>query len=120
MIRRPPRSTLFPYTTLFRSFARSGWSATQWSQSSIVRTVAGTIRCEASGNAAPSTSVVAAAMRPAEVQFAAGLAARLDTLSIELTNDMMPHSPRGGTRAPDLLELAANHEIGRASCRERV
>src|SRR5258708_34815871 len=28
MIRRPPRSTLFPYTTLFRSavaFVRSGW-----------------------------------------------------------------------------------------------
>src|SRR3712207_8714590 len=25
MIRRPPRSTLFPYTTLFRSF--SGWHA---------------------------------------------------------------------------------------------
>src|SRR2546427_7160968 len=24
MIRRPPRSTLFPYTTLFRSAARSG------------------------------------------------------------------------------------------------
>src|SRR2546425_2440158 len=24
MIRRPPRSTLFPYTTLFRSFARPG------------------------------------------------------------------------------------------------
>src|SRR5215208_8185415 len=29
MIRRPPRSTLFPYTTLFRSCARTGawWSA---------------------------------------------------------------------------------------------
>src|SRR5256885_9197046 len=26
MIRRPPRSTLFPYTTLFRSPARSGFS----------------------------------------------------------------------------------------------
>src|SRR2546427_1999190 len=26
MIRRPPRSTLFPYTTLFRS-PRSGWNA---------------------------------------------------------------------------------------------
>src|SRR2546430_16682593 len=25
MIRRPPRSTLFPYTTLFRSYARSGF-----------------------------------------------------------------------------------------------
>src|SRR2546421_4636292 len=31
MIRRPPRSTLFPYTTLFRSCSRRGilcWSAT--------------------------------------------------------------------------------------------
>src|SRR3712207_8055067 len=26
MIRRPPRSTLFPYTTLFRSFSSSGTS----------------------------------------------------------------------------------------------
>src|SRR5690348_17878518 len=25
MIRRPPRSTLFPYTTLFRSQAGAGW-----------------------------------------------------------------------------------------------
>src|SRR2546427_7662571 len=27
MIRRPPRSTLFPYTTLFRSPGRSVWTA---------------------------------------------------------------------------------------------
>src|SRR5688572_32749307 len=27
MIRRPPRSTLFPYTTLFRSFLRAGHGA---------------------------------------------------------------------------------------------
>src|SRR2546426_8177171 len=27
MIRRPPRSTLFPYTTLFRSLVRPGWRA---------------------------------------------------------------------------------------------
>src|SRR3712207_7682287 len=28
MIRRPPRSTLFPYTTLFRSYMeRAGWKA---------------------------------------------------------------------------------------------
>src|SRR5438309_6341562 len=26
MIRRPPRSTLFPYTTLFRSIGSSNWS----------------------------------------------------------------------------------------------
>src|SRR5256885_10412965 len=30
MIRRPPRSTLFPYTTLFRSVSGSGLSATTW------------------------------------------------------------------------------------------
>src|SRR6266498_4828467 len=30
MIRRPPRSTLFPYTTLFRS-PRTRWSAPCWS-----------------------------------------------------------------------------------------
>src|SRR3712207_7284761 len=29
MIRRPPRSTLFPYTTLFRSFSSSASPATQ-------------------------------------------------------------------------------------------
>src|SRR3989441_9271075 len=28
MIRRPPRSTLFPYTTLFRSWPRRFWLAT--------------------------------------------------------------------------------------------
>src|SRR3712207_8990933 len=26
MIRRPPRSTLFPYTTLFRSYIQCSWS----------------------------------------------------------------------------------------------
>src|SRR2546430_9112194 len=30
MIRRPPRSTLFPYTTLFRSGVRIGLSSFQW------------------------------------------------------------------------------------------
>src|SRR3712207_8157381 len=29
MIRRPPRSTLFPYTTLFRSPHIPGWAATR-------------------------------------------------------------------------------------------
>src|SRR3989442_8991964 len=30
MIRRPPRSTLFPYTTLFRSFASWRLASTSW------------------------------------------------------------------------------------------
>src|SRR2546429_5877736 len=32
MIRRPPRSTLFPYTTLFRSQAHRAWGAQQEAQ----------------------------------------------------------------------------------------
>src|SRR5256885_9338818 len=37
MIRRPPRSTLFPYTTLFRSICRKrGWQALH--KSALVRT----------------------------------------------------------------------------------
>src|SRR2546429_3576138 len=35
MIRRPPRSTLFPYTTLFRSEARAIVSAKRWSTRSV-------------------------------------------------------------------------------------
>src|SRR5256885_5456955 len=30
MIRRPPRSTLFPYTTLFRSVLGAMWAAEAW------------------------------------------------------------------------------------------
>src|SRR5260370_29254849 len=30
MIRRPPRSTLFPYTTLFRSHQTEFWDALDW------------------------------------------------------------------------------------------
>src|SRR5436190_10941229 len=35
MLRRPPRSTLFPYTTLFRSWSgrpRANWPGWKWSQ----------------------------------------------------------------------------------------
>src|SRR3712207_7967500 len=40
MIRRPPRSTLFPYTTLFRSYLQRGWArrAWTWHEAADVRT----------------------------------------------------------------------------------
>src|SRR3712207_5771362 len=52
MIRRPPRSTLFPYTTLFRS-RRAHRSAATWSRASVpfataVRTCS--IRCAPLGD----------------------------------------------------------------------
>src|SRR5437763_10121514 len=37
MIRRPPRSTLFPYTTLFRSKAGPGFEPGMWSSTSSRR-----------------------------------------------------------------------------------
>src|SRR5438067_8327644 len=37
MIRRPPRSTLFPYTTLFRSFARSAPREAAHARPALVR-----------------------------------------------------------------------------------
>src|SRR3712207_8603801 len=37
MIRRPPRSTLFPYTTLFRSRARYAAQRTVWAESRLPR-----------------------------------------------------------------------------------
>src|SRR5690349_23051199 len=36
MIRRPPRSTLFPYTTLFRSIARRLAASGQWQVPTLV------------------------------------------------------------------------------------
>src|SRR5260370_34399675 len=38
MIRRPPRSTLFPYTTLFRSRARSGGTIARPREEALVST----------------------------------------------------------------------------------
>src|SRR3712207_7366885 len=65
MIRRPPRSTLFPYTTLFRSYqlrntgrgrlllAESGW---QWWRGVQVRLAQGPIRTFLAGSAFHSSA----------------------------------------------------------------
>src|SRR5256885_8543083 len=55
MIRRPPRSTLFPYTTLFRSTKALGWAielATRCSRSALAvrcRLCCGCRRCYQNG-----------------------------------------------------------------------
>src|SRR3712207_9248252 len=40
MIRRPPRSTLFPYTTLFRSAWRTPYAATKWAIVGLMKSLA--------------------------------------------------------------------------------
>src|SRR5258708_27202581 len=44
MIRRPPRSTLFPYTTLFRSLTAAGNTQTLYLDGVKVTSLAGTVR----------------------------------------------------------------------------
>src|SRR2546426_12695392 len=47
MIRRPPRSTLFPYTTLFRSFREEGYGVTEadTGDRALERALGGTYGC---------------------------------------------------------------------------
>src|SRR3712207_7195283 len=52
MIRRPPRSTLFPYTTLFRSTRGTGWSPARRRRRPPPRTRTGSRRRRTAGSAA--------------------------------------------------------------------
>src|SRR2546425_3339659 len=56
MIRRPPRSTLFPYTTLFRSRRRSVSSCTAATIGSLCAVRAGRGRCSESSAAGATRS----------------------------------------------------------------
>src|SRR2546422_9499175 len=103
MIRRPPRSTLFPYTTLFRSpvfreFERA------------------------------STTTVEAYLRPKVSAYLRTLEREVRARGIALLRVM---TSSGGTLAPEAAATRAASlalsgpaggvvEIGRASCRERV
>src|SRR5690348_18017049 len=53
LIRRPPRSTLFPYTTLFRSCARPGRRTTACGGKALLRPPAPVERCLAPLKATP-------------------------------------------------------------------
>src|SRR3712207_6884271 len=64
MIRRPPRSTLFPYTTLFRS-ARAAEPSSRPSLSAPTSGVGGT-STTASAPAAPSAQIAASQSRSEE------------------------------------------------------
>src|SRR3712207_9362608 len=98
MIRRPPRSTLFPYTTLFRSEGRGRLHDRDDSHLTVVRP-------------GPSRH-----LRNRE------LAARRAVYRQEDFHSLSP-SPTSRRPGPARVRAAptrARVEIGRASCRERV
>src|SRR5687768_18484678 len=103
MIRRPPRSTLFPYTTLFRSgpwpieFVLAGVTPEPWTPTDSIAVLKG-MAFELSGNAFGE----------------AARAKLLPVLGLRGLQDFFP--PFNAAPLPAYL----NDEIGRASCRERV
>src|SRR5256885_16529050 len=108
MIRRPPRSTLFPYTTLFRSHAFPD----ALRQAALNEALS---RADIHGEA-PTPPATHLALRSSP------LGSVFITLATSpLTLRAVAKRLRGpGLLLCALLQGSANAEIGRASCRERV
>src|SRR5256885_16083915 len=112
MIRRPPRSTLFPYTTLFRSAALA----------------AGCGRNEAPAAAGDALPVVqAVTVQPAPLALSSELPGRIEPVRVAEVRARVAgivlrrHFEEGAdVRAGQVLFQIDPAQIGRASCRERV
>src|SRR2546426_9755286 len=98
MIRRPPRSTLFPYTTLFRSHA---WPGNVRELQNVIEHAVVLLE--------PGAEV-----RPEDIPFIESAATDPEKLADE--------EPEGDEASYYSARdrLLARFEIGRASCRERV
>src|SRR5256885_15183632 len=113
MIRRPPRSTLFPYTTLFRSelakpalYDHLGPAAKASSQATLVRALEGALRL----------------LHPFMPFVTEEVWQRLPKAKGHAPSIMISHYPRGDDYQVDRVAEREMDlvEIGRASCRERV
>src|SRR5256885_14521595 len=105
MIRRPPRSTLFPYTTLFRSELRTEQGKLEdilGSESTMRRLICKEIEADAKQFADARRTLIQEEKKVvAEVKV-------VDEPTTVIISD------KGWVRTRQ------GHEIGRASCRERV
>src|SRR2546426_7610333 len=136
MIRRPPRSTLFPYTTLFRSSLLPSFTEILFAIGAGDRLVGRTTWCDyppealavpSVGDGMPPSVEAVAARRPdLVVLYRAGpnltaaeqlerLGIRTVLLDLNLLEQLGPAARRLG-----VLTGHSRAEIGRASCRERV
>src|SRR5690348_18460302 len=104
MIRRPPRSTLFPYTTLFRSDPSTGFQLDTSSNEAILALFDNSFFIVNTLEKDPST--------------------REEEALIEVFKKQRPGEPPTLDNARNLLRSLffdpKRYEIGRASCRERA
>src|SRR3712207_9338057 len=118
MIRRPPRSTLFPYTTLFRSF-RKYWKSIMFPNfiEPLLYLAAlglglGAFIQQGGINGQSYIQYIAPGLLASNAMFAASFESTFNTfvkLKIDRIYDAIITTP-----------VNAEDEIGRASCRERV
>src|SRR5256885_13998532 len=101
MIRRPPRSTLFPYTTLFRSLKDAG---TEFSSAAGL----------------PADAKLLQQVAGKQSAFALYDIGKLQFLYITRASSDFSGSTLWQTRAKFEARFAGGVKIGRASCRERV
>src|SRR3712207_9163619 len=114
MIRRPPRSTLFPYTTLFRS-GRPTWDeANGWLVTRVGRRDRGWGRLVIESPDRPPQRLVATAERAAAALALHRLHDRQRDSLVRRTHHELLVGLLADPGAPDV------QQIGRASCRERV
>src|SRR5437588_5711952 len=83
MIRRPPRSTLFPYTTLFRSFVNNRVSPALFSPAAVK------LSSKLPKTDDPCGKVLYGMPRPENANMAVG---RVDYRSEEHTSELQSHS----------------------------
>src|SRR2546426_5348521 len=136
MIRRPPRSTLFPYTTLFRSALQNGSAGQKLSIGTPGHTEEGGLGVvevpqdldtgaggwvpEPDGIIPPGTGQQAAIGTPPHAVHAPAMAAQHPG---QRRTGHLPEGHHGIRAATDQLRAVRTPvevEIGRASCRERV
>src|SRR2546422_11489532 len=107
MIRRPPRSTLFPYTTLFRSITRDDMR-------------------RSGASSLPEVLRLASNLQVAQVDSrqwaisARGFNSTTANKLLVLIDGRTVYTPLYSGVFWDVQELPLTDKIGRASCRERV
>src|SRR3712207_9450070 len=105
MLRRPPRSTLFPYTTLFRSFGRASlWRGPRYGRAVDYPPAPWRLRGDV---------LIVPALRGGL------LLARYDERATLAYHELIVFSHLTA-RGLVVAEIYVDSEIGRASCRERV